>query len=97
MTNFVKSADGTQIAYDRLGSGPLVVLVSGMFSHRPEFQDEAEQLATRFTALNYDRRGEARAATPPRMRQNERSRISPRSSKPREDPRWFMAAHLEQV
>jgi hypothetical protein len=45
MTNFVKSADGTQIAYDRLGSGPLVVLVSGMFSHRPAFQEEAEQLA----------------------------------------------------
>jgi pimeloyl-ACP methyl ester carboxylesterase len=46
MTDFVKSADGTQLAYDRLGSGPLVVLVSGMFSHRPAFEEEAERLAT---------------------------------------------------
>jgi pimeloyl-ACP methyl ester carboxylesterase len=72
MTNFVKSADGTQIAYDRLGSGPLVVLVSGMFSHRPEFQEEAEQLATRFTVLNYDRRGRGESGdTPPYARERE--------------------------
>ena len=72
MTNFVKSADGTQIAYDRLGSGPLVVLVSGMFSHRPAFQEEAEQLATRFTVLNYDRRGRGESGdTPPYARERE--------------------------
>jgi pimeloyl-ACP methyl ester carboxylesterase len=72
MTNFVKSADGTQIAYDRLGSGPLVVLVSGMFSYRPEFQEEAEQLATRFTVLNYDRRGRGESGdTPPYARERE--------------------------
>ena len=71
MTNFVKSADGTQIAYDRLGSGPLVVLVSGMFSHRPAFQEEAEQLATRFTVLNYDRRGRGESDTPPYARERE--------------------------
>jgi pimeloyl-ACP methyl ester carboxylesterase len=72
VTNLVKSADGTQIAYDRLGSGPLVVLVSGMFSYRPAFQEEAEQLAKRFTVLNYDRRGRGESGdTPPYARERE--------------------------
>jgi hypothetical protein len=33
---FVKSADSTQMGYDRLGSGPLVVVVSGNFIERPD-------------------------------------------------------------
>jgi pimeloyl-ACP methyl ester carboxylesterase len=71
MTNFVKSADGTQIAYDRLGSGPLVALASGMFGHRPAFEEEAKQLATRFTVLNYDRRGRGESGDPPYARERE--------------------------
>jgi pimeloyl-ACP methyl ester carboxylesterase len=71
MTNFVKSADGTRIAYDRHGSGPLVVLVGGMLSHRLAFQEEVEQLATRFTVLNYDRRGRGESDTPPYARERE--------------------------
>jgi pimeloyl-ACP methyl ester carboxylesterase len=43
-----------------------------MFSHRPAFQEEAERLATRFTVLNYDRRGRGESGdTPPYARERE--------------------------
>jgi uncharacterized protein YdhG (YjbR/CyaY superfamily) len=53
----VTSADGTRIAFDRLGQGPAVVVVSGMFCDRQTTQGLAEQLAHQFTVINYDRRG----------------------------------------
>jgi pimeloyl-ACP methyl ester carboxylesterase len=57
MTSYVTSRDGTRIAYDRLGEGPPVVIVGGIFCTRATMHDLAEQLADRFTAINYDRRG----------------------------------------
>src|SRR5687767_2057438 len=45
MASFVTSADGTRIAYDRLGAGPAVVVVSGMFCDRGTTQELAERLA----------------------------------------------------
>jgi pimeloyl-ACP methyl ester carboxylesterase len=57
MASFVTSADGTRIAYDRLGAGPAVVVVSGMFCDRGTTQELAERLAADFTVVNYDRRG----------------------------------------
>ncbi|MFD0360420.1 alpha/beta fold hydrolase [Nocardia sp. GCM10030253] len=57
MTNFVASADGTRIAFDRFGQGAPVVLVSGLFCSRPMTQDLANRLAEQFTVINYDRRG----------------------------------------
>ena len=57
MTRHVTSADGTQIAYDRLGGGPPVVLVSGLFCDRRTTSRLAETLAESFTVYNYDRRG----------------------------------------
>jgi pimeloyl-ACP methyl ester carboxylesterase len=53
----VTSADGTRIAFDRLGQGPAVVVVSGIFCDRQTTQMLAEQLAQQFTVINYDRRG----------------------------------------
>ena len=53
----VTSADGTRIAFDRLGQGPAVVVVGGMFCDRQTTQGLAEQLAHQFTVINYDRRG----------------------------------------
>ncbi len=55
----VTSADGTSIAYDRVGAGPAVVLVQGAFStrHDPIMAGIAGTLASRFTVYNYDRRG----------------------------------------
>ncbi len=66
MTNYVSSPDGTKIAYDRLGDGPPVVLVSGLFCHRPMTQPLAELLARDFTVVHYDRRGRGESGdTPP--------------------------------
>ncbi|MBB5331266.1 alpha/beta fold hydrolase [Tunturiibacter gelidoferens] len=55
----VVSKDGTEIAYDREGSGAAVVLVDGALgtrstSTKPEL---VRLLAQRFTAYSYDRRG----------------------------------------
>jgi pimeloyl-ACP methyl ester carboxylesterase len=57
MTSYVTSADGTRIAFDRLGRGSPVVVVSGIFCDRQTTRDLAEQLAQQFSVINYDRRG----------------------------------------
>jgi len=53
----VISADGTEIAYERVGSGPTVVLVGGAFCDHTATTELAEALAGDFTAISYDRRG----------------------------------------
>jgi pimeloyl-ACP methyl ester carboxylesterase len=55
--NSVTSNDGTTIAYDRLGEGPAIVLVSGGSVDRQSNAGLASVLASRFTVYNYDRRG----------------------------------------
>jgi len=55
--DFVTSKDGTQIAYERSGSGPAVVLVCGGSVDRQANAPFAEGLAATFTAFNFDRRG----------------------------------------
>jgi pimeloyl-ACP methyl ester carboxylesterase len=54
---WARSRDGTEIAFDRLGDGPPVILVSGASCARGIHRQLAELLATDFTVLNYDRRG----------------------------------------
>jgi len=54
---YVPSADGTRIAYETVGSGPPVVIVSGAFGARTDARELAGALAGRFTAAGYDRRG----------------------------------------
>jgi pimeloyl-ACP methyl ester carboxylesterase len=53
----VTSADGTTIAYDLLGSGPPIVLVSGGSVDRRSNIGLAGVLAADFTVVNFDRRG----------------------------------------
>ncbi|MEV6282150.1 alpha/beta fold hydrolase [Kribbella sp. NPDC051770] len=53
----VTSADGTPIAYDKLGAGPAVVLVCGGSVDRMSNAPLAALLAEHFTVYNYDRRG----------------------------------------
>ena len=61
-----RSSDGTTIAFDRLGAGPPIVLVSGGSTTRGVHSQLAELLATDFTVLNYDRRGRGDSGdTPP--------------------------------
>ena len=52
------SADGTTIAYDARGTGPLAVVVGGAFNDRGTWAELAGALADEgFTAVTYDRRG----------------------------------------
>ena len=55
--NQVISKDGTSIAYDQLGSGAPVILVSGGSVARGSNAALATLLAEHFTVFNYDRRG----------------------------------------
>ena len=57
----VTSKDGTQIAFDKVGSGPAVIIVNGAIAYRA-FDDGtlaqlSELLGKHFTVYNYDRRG----------------------------------------
>jgi pimeloyl-ACP methyl ester carboxylesterase len=62
----VTSADGTTIAFDQLGAGTPLVLVSGASCDRAVDTAIAEALARHFTVLNYDRRGRGDSTdTPP--------------------------------
>lgn len=62
----VTSADGTSIAYERTGSGPVVVLVGGGLDDGAENAPLAAALSARFTVVNYARRGRAASGdTPP--------------------------------
>ena len=52
------SADGTTIAYEAFGSGPVAVVVGGAFCDRGAFRDVAQALGgLGFTGVTYDRRG----------------------------------------
>lgn len=56
----VTSRDGTTIGYDRKGSGPAIIFVAGATQYRAVDQitpGMADDLAERFTIINYDRRG----------------------------------------
>lgn len=57
----VTSKDGTKIAFEKVGSGPAVILVNGAMSYRRAFdttlEDLAELLGKDFTVYDYDRRG----------------------------------------
>src|SRR5512140_394614 len=57
--NTVPSRDGTQIAYDKRGQGPALILVDGALCYRSfgPMPELAELLAPHFTVYNYDRRG----------------------------------------
>jgi pimeloyl-ACP methyl ester carboxylesterase len=53
----VQSADGTEIAFERSGQGPPLVLVKGAFNDRTSSADLAGQLGADFTVYVFDRRG----------------------------------------
>ena len=56
-TEITTSADGTPLAFDRLGAGPPLILVGGAFNDRRTPGQLAELLAESFTVYTYDRRG----------------------------------------
>lgn len=57
----VHSADGTRIAFHRLGSGPAVVFVHGSVATHKDWMPVAKLLAGSFTCYAMDRRGRAKS------------------------------------
>jgi pimeloyl-ACP methyl ester carboxylesterase len=55
--NTVTSKDGTTIAYDKSGQGPLLILVTGALGTRASDGEMVSRLAPHFTVISYDRRG----------------------------------------
>jgi pimeloyl-ACP methyl ester carboxylesterase len=55
--NRVTSRDGTPIAYERMGTGPAVILATGALDDGAENAPLARELAGDFTTYNYHRRG----------------------------------------
>ncbi len=57
--NKVISKDGTEIAYEKSGSGPALLLVDGALCYRSfgPMRDLAKLLSPHFTVYTYDRRG----------------------------------------
>ncbi|MGA2105564.1 alpha/beta fold hydrolase [Methanoregula sp.] len=55
----VISKDGTQIAFDKMGKGPALILVGGAFHSRsdPRMTQLAKLMSKYFTIYHYDRRG----------------------------------------
>src|SRR5687767_15478579 len=70
------SKDGTKIAFDKVGSGPAVILVNGAIAYRRAFDPTLEQVADllgkHFTVYDYDRRGRGESGdTTPFTKQRE--------------------------
>ncbi len=60
------SRDGTIIAYEQSGKGPVVVLVASALADRGAARRLAKHLSEQFTVANYDRRGRGKSGdTPP--------------------------------
>ena len=48
----VRSADGTAIAYDQAGHGPLLIIVDGAMTTRTSKSQLADLLAAQFTVVS---------------------------------------------
>lgn len=57
MLSTVTSRDSTTIAFERLGSGPVIILVSPALGDRSGNANLAKVLTRNLTVINYDRRG----------------------------------------
>ena len=62
--DFVVSGDGTKIGFERLGAGPVLVLVQGSMGTAYTFRELAEALADSFTVVVPDRRGRGLSPRP---------------------------------
>lgn len=68
MMSHVNSKDGTTIAWEKIGQGPVVIMVNGAFGYRELYggRDLATLLSKDFTVCLYDRRGRGQSTdTPP--------------------------------
>ena len=69
-------AEGADIYFERRGSGPALLLISGGGGDAGNYSDLADSLADEYTVLTYDRRGNSRSrlrADPTKLRVEEQS------------------------
>jgi hypothetical protein len=66
VTSYATSADGTQIAFDRIGEGPPVIVDGGILCDRQTTQPLAERLAEHVAVINYHRRGRGEGGAVPK-------------------------------
>jgi pimeloyl-ACP methyl ester carboxylesterase len=57
----VRSKDGTAIAYEKTGQGPVVILVAAALADRGGTKRFAKLLSEHYTVINYDRRGRGKS------------------------------------
>jgi pimeloyl-ACP methyl ester carboxylesterase len=57
----VTSQDGTLVAFEQTGAGPVVIVVTGALADRSGATRLAKHLAEHFTVINYDRRGRGKS------------------------------------
>jgi pimeloyl-ACP methyl ester carboxylesterase len=57
--------NGTDIYHEVRGSGPAILFISGMTGDAGHYAEVAELLASEFTVVTYDRRGNSRSPRPP--------------------------------
>ena len=60
----VTSPDGTEIAYERTGNGPLLVCVHGSWSSHHDWDGVVPGLSESFSVVTYDRRGHSQSERP---------------------------------
>ena len=66
MVETARSADGTKIAYERTGDGPVLILVGGALNNRHSADALVPHLAEKFSVVAFDRRGRGDSTdTPP--------------------------------
>lgn len=59
---FARSKDGTRIAFEKVGTGPALVIVGGALSERDGGKPLVGALKDRFTIYTYDRRGRGQSS-----------------------------------
>ena len=62
--NSVESDDGTKIGFERLGAGPVLILVQGAMGTAYAYRELAQALADSFTVIVPDRRGRGLSPQP---------------------------------
>jgi pimeloyl-ACP methyl ester carboxylesterase len=60
----VTSADGTTIAYEKLGSGPAIIVISNVAEDHTGVAGVAKALSEHFTVISFDRRGRGASGDP---------------------------------
>ena len=58
----ITANDGTNIAFEQIGRGPAIILVSAALAARGGTTRLAKHLAEHFTVINYDRRGRGKSS-----------------------------------